>query len=132
MFCLPFCNSIYVRGPLQVCLDGYSQILDVELFWAFEYVAMEFVLKVMDFLPIWYCQNMAFSRMEFHEPVYFPFSNSSDVLLQLLTILIGSYFSLENAVVCKESYDTVLGPSREIIDVDQEEDRAQHSALGNT
>ena len=70
--------------------------------------------------------------MKLHLPHEFPLSYLVYIVLQKNSVIIVPDGAVDNTVICKETSRTVHRHIREVIYVQEEQDRSQNGALGDT
>ena len=68
------CNGVNVPVPFQVGLNGDAQVLNTAVRWSLSGGVMEMVVVYDRVFAGRDGENLALVRMEFHQPVSFPFA----------------------------------------------------------
>ena len=75
--------------PAQVALQRHSKIFGIINF--LQCLAMNSIRCAYGFAFCRYVENLAFQRMEFHEPIILPLLKSIQVMLKISSVRLGFY-----------------------------------------
>ena len=78
-------------------------------------------------------QYITLSRIEGHNPHFWPLLKWGEVLVEYDLVVMGVYYPVYQTIVCKEMHNGALRDTvQEVVDVNKKQQRPQNCALGNT